>query len=151
MTFQRQTHLGSTGTKYLTIVDFVPPSSLAGNEFSSYREKSTTEQSHMVLGIPATKTFIFQLPDELLVPIVELAAGGPGVPSRVQHATIYNTDVILTLSKVCKRLRRLSQQLLYCNICVERSMVPPSVQISKLHRTLRERKDLRRHCMYVFL
>jgi hypothetical protein len=151
MTILRQTHLGSTDTKCLTIVYFVPPSSLACNGFSSDKEKSTAEQSHMVPGIPAKKTFIFQLPDELLVLIVELAAGGPGVPSRVQYATIYNTGMILILSKVCQRLRRLAQQLLYRNIHIKKPMVPPSVQVNKLHRTLREKMDLRQHCRYIFL
>lgn len=149
MTPRHQTHLGSTGTKCLTIVDFAPPSSLACNGPSSSKEKSTAEQSHILLNIPTTKTFLFQLPDELLMLIVELAASETGIRPRMQHTTICNNGMILVLSKVCKRLKRVAQELLYRDIRVESPMVPPSVAVIKLHRTLRERTDLRQHCRYV--
>jgi hypothetical protein len=131
MTLRRQTHLGPTCTKSLTVIDLVPAT-----------------RPRTLLSIPATNNFIFQLPDELLVPIVELAASGPAFGSRIQHTTTHNNDVVLRLSKVCHRLRRVVQPLLFRNIHVEwpNSTVPPSKRVIKLHRTLREREDLRQHC-----
>jgi hypothetical protein len=133
MVFLRQTHLGSTSKclKSLTIVD------LPSNESSSSKD---------------TRTFIFQLPDELLVPILEFAASEPDV---WQHGTKYKNGVLLALSRVCQRLRRVAQQLLYRHLCVKKRMalsapmVPPGIPVVKLHRTLRGREDLRQHCRCV--
>lgn len=138
MTFRRQTHLGSTGTKSLTIVDFVPPSikSPCGKD---------------------KRTFILQLPDELLELILELAASEPDSRPAQEYGTVYNYGALLVLSRVCQRLKPVAQQLLYRNICVmERPtlsapMVPPSIVAIKLHRTLQEREDFRQHCRYVIL
>jgi hypothetical protein len=136
MTLRRQTHLGSTCTKSLAIIDLVPPSPLAGNK------------SHTLLSIPATKNFIFQLPDELLVPIVELAISGPSLRSRLPQTNTRDNDILLIVSRVCHRLRRVAQPLLFRNIRIEypNTMVPPSKSLMKLHRTLGERADLRQHC-----
>jgi hypothetical protein len=147
MTRRHQTHLGPTDTKSLTIVDFVPSSNVS----SSCKYKSIPEPSDIVLSTTAMRNFLFQLPDELLLPIVELAAGGPGFESRVQLTTIYNNGIVLKLSQVCKRLKRVAQPLLYRNIHVKKPMAPPSFPVIKLHRTLRERVDLRQHCRYVVL
>jgi hypothetical protein len=138
MAARRQTHLGSTKTNSLTIVDLLPPSSLPGHG-----------SSDIILSRPATKNFIFQLSDELLLLIVELAVDGPGFRSQTYTSTTCNNGILLVLSRVCSRLRRVSQQVLYRNICVRGSMVPPSKPIIKLHRTLKERADLRQHCRCV--
>jgi hypothetical protein len=136
MPFRRQTHLGSTCTKSLTIVDLTPPPPLTGNG------------PHTLLSIPATKNFIFQLPDELLVPIVKLAASGPSLRLRMPQTNTRDNDVLLILSRVCHRLRCVAQPLLFRNIHIEspNKMVPPSKSVMKLHRTLGERTDLRQHC-----
>jgi hypothetical protein len=126
-----QTHLGPTGLKSLTIVDL---------------------PSHDTLRNKDTRTLIFHLPDELLVPILEFAASSPGV---WQHGTKYKNGVLLALSRVCQRLRRVAQQLLYRDVCVKKRralsapIVPPSIPVIKLHRTLKRREDLRQHCRCV--
>jgi hypothetical protein len=129
----RQTHLGSTCLKSLTIVDL-----------PSHEPPSTKD----------TRTLIFQLPDELLVRILEFA---PREPDVWQHGPNYKNGMLLALSRVCQRLRRVAQQLLYRDICVKKKitlpapMVPPSIPTTKFHRTLRERVDLRRYCRRVLL
>jgi hypothetical protein len=148
MTHRRQTHLGPTCDRSLTIIDLLPPPSFTCDGYPSGKDVGTNAQSHTLLSIPATKTFIFQLPDELLVPIVELAAIGSETEPGMPHTTIWNKSIVLILSKVCHRLRRIAQPLLFRNIRLDypNTMVPPSIPVLKLHRTLRERADLRQHC-----
>jgi hypothetical protein len=133
MTVLRQTHLGPTCLKSLTIVDL---------------------PSHESLSNKDTRTLIFQLPDELLLRILEFA---PREPDLWQHGPNHKNGMLLALSRVCQRLRRVAQQLLYRDISVKKKMtlsapmVPPSIPVIKFHRTLRERVDLRRHCRRVLL
>jgi hypothetical protein len=146
MTLRRQTHLGPTGTKSLTIID-LPPSSLP----SSGKNKSTATWSQTSKRATAKKPYIFQLSDELLVLIVELVANGPCSRSRVfhlRHTAACNNGIISIISRICHRLRRVAQPALFRNICIEspNATVPPSKPIIKLHRTLRGRADLQQHC-----
>ncbi|KAF2848277.1 hypothetical protein T440DRAFT_175194 [Plenodomus tracheiphilus IPT5] len=149
MTDQLQLHLGCTSTKSLAIIRVAPPSSLLRNGPSSDQDNSTTRRSNTLSGAPTAKIFIFQLPDELLVPIVESAANSArNYPSRIRHKTTYDNTGLLILSQVCHRLSQIAQPLLFRNLRIEfpYSMVPPSLPVLRLHRTLRERPDLRQHC-----
>jgi hypothetical protein len=138
MPLRRQAHLGPTDLKTLTIVEFLPP------PHGSFRGRDR-------------RTPIFQLPDELLVAIVEFAASEPDARSRAQHRTFCNNGTLLILSRICQRLRRLAQPLLYRDICIldqaadPASVVPPSIPVIKLHRTLRNRADLRQHCRSLYV
>jgi hypothetical protein len=138
MPLRRQAHLGPTDLKALTIVEFIPP------PHGSSRGRDR-------------KTLIFQLPDELLVAIVEFAASEPDARSRAQHRTFCNNGTLLILSRICQRLRRIAQPLLYRDICVMNqaaepaSVVPYSIPVIQLHRTLRNRADLRQHCRSLYV
>lgn len=141
----RQTHLGSTTTKSLTIIDLERPS-------GDGEDETTAARLYRVLNKPATRNFIFRLPDELLEQIVELAASSPGERFQWEHATACDKSVVLILSRVCHRLKRIAQPILFRNITSESrsEMVPPSRPMIKFHRTLKENADLRQHCRQVF-
>jgi hypothetical protein len=143
MIYQRQTHLGSTGTKFLTIVELRGLSLPICHMSLTNHSKSPGAHSHSSLSTSTKKKSISQLPDELLVLIVEFAAIGPDdLPDSC------NNEVVLKLSQVCHRLRRLSQPILFLSIRVERPArtVPLNISVLRLLRTLRERADLRQHC-----
>lgn len=141
MASKRQTHLGFAGNKCLTIID-LPLLSTASRAGSSVGEHESTKPTSST-----QRTLIFKLPDELLVAIVELAAGSNG-PHPTHFTMTYDKVAIKILSRVCHRLHRLAQPLLYHHICFgwRNKFVPPSVAVRKLHRTLKERPDLRQHC-----
>jgi hypothetical protein len=103
------------------------------------------------MNMSTQEALIFKLPDEVLVAIVELAASNNGQQPKYWHFTMttYNNVSVMALSRVCHRLRRLAQPLLYHDIFqtnFNHKAVPPSVEIRKLHRTLKARPDLRQHC-----
>jgi hypothetical protein len=107
-----------------------------------------TSHSNHISNAPAAKALILQLPEELLVLIVEFAAGFPNPQAEVPSTIFGDKYVVLKLSKVCHRLRRIAQPLLFRNIRLgyPYQIVPPSPKATKLHRTLEERTDLQQHC-----
>lgn len=101
---------------------------------------------------------LLQLPDELLHPILELAARRPPVrPGLAARALRVDTspfdlqhdqERIRILCQVCFRLYILVHPLLYqaVNFHSSKSVVPPSPAVTKLHRTFKERPDLQQYC-----
>lgn len=135
----RQTHLGSTATKLLTIVDLQGP-----------REWPCT------IVHPIEAYILHLLPDELLVLILKLSSydtspPSPGVWTQFKDVTKYDSKCVMALSQVCHRFKRIAQPLLFSTISSSGTnpMVPPSMPVLRLHRTLRERADLRQHCRWV--
>lgn len=97
-----------------------------------------------------THSFMLQLPDELLALIVEMAAIYDENNSSPQerHMAMCDKDAVLALSRVCHRLGRMAQPVLYRDIRAV-NVLPPSIRMRKLRRTFRDRPDLRQHCKYV--
>jgi hypothetical protein len=94
-----------------------------------------------------THSFMLQLPDELLALIVEMAAifGENKYSPPEQYMSVCDKGAVLALSRVCHRLGRMAQPVLFRNIrAVE--VLPPSIRLCKLRRTFRNRPDLRQHC-----
>lgn len=101
---------------------------------------------------------LLRLPDELLHPILEFAALKLPVRSGLAARTLlvdtspfdprHDEKSIRIPCQVCLRLYTLARPLLYqaVNFHSSKSVVPPSSAVSKLHRTLKERPELRRHC-----
>jgi hypothetical protein len=126
MKFSRQTHLGSTATKLLTIVDLhglpVWPCTIVQ---------------------PKEAYILHQLPDELLVLVIKWSCYD-NAPSeyhpcaRFEGVTAYDDDCVMALSRVCHRFKRISQPLLFSAIYFKYpdEIVPPSIPVLKLHRTL---------------
>jgi hypothetical protein len=141
MAILHQTHLGSTATKLLTIVDLQGPPVWPWTIIQ-----------------PKEAYVLHKLPDELLLLIVELTCHNQS-PSefhpwaRYKSVTTYDMNCIKALSQVCHRFKRIAQPLLFSAIALgwQEYMVPPSMSALKLHRTLRERVDLRQHCRLVVL
>jgi hypothetical protein len=132
-----QTHLGSTATKLLTIVDLQGP---PGWPWTIIQPKA----AHI----------LHKLPDELLVLIIKLSCY-ENSPSdfhrwaRCEDVTAYGNSSVMALSQVCHRFKRIAQPLLFSAIILhdrDSQMVPSSMPVLKLHRTLKERVDLRQHC-----
>jgi hypothetical protein len=139
MKFLRQTHLGSTPTKLLTIVD------LQGLQVWPY----TIIQSNEAC-------ILHQLPDEILLLVVKLSCyeNPPSAHytwTRFEEVRSYDSNSILALSQVCRQFKRIAQPLLFNTVCFRDldQIVPPSIPVLKLHRTLRERVDLHQHCRWV--
>ena len=76
----RQTRLGFTATKSLTIVKH----GLSYEGSTSGQGKSTTQTIRLPPYVPTGESFVFRLPDELLLSIVELAICGPGSRSQAE-------------------------------------------------------------------
>lgn len=140
----RQTHLGSKATKLLAIVDLHGPPPWP----------STIIQSE--------KAYILhRLPDELLLLIVKFSLYTNGRTTReatrgtwalFEDVRAYDNSCIMALSMVCHRLKGIAQPLLFSNIgfMYPDKVLPPSIRVLRLHRTLIDRVDLRQHCRWVF-
>jgi hypothetical protein len=94
-----------------------------------------------------------KLPDELLLLIVNLSCYEQlplefSIWAQCKGATVYHNNCVKVLSQVCHRFKRIAQPLLFSavTLSLREPMVPSSVPALKLHRTLRERPDLRQHC-----
>jgi hypothetical protein len=148
MGYPRQTHIGSKGAKSLIITDlelpYNPPT--AGHE--------TTNPTACALSpAHANKTSILQLPEEILVSVVRFATDKALNCSPLDCEPIDKTCV-KALSRVCHKLRRIAQPLLFRNVAFgwpPNSAVPPCLTVRKFHRTLKENPQLREHCRYVFI
>jgi hypothetical protein len=134
-----QTHLGWTATKHLTIVDLQGPPVWP-----------------WIIIQPNKAHILHKLPDELLLLILKLSCHKQRLRlykgwHRLQSVPSYENNCVMTLSQVCQRFKRIAQPLLFTSIiiCDDDAIVPPSMRALKLHRTLRERVDLRRHCRWV--
>jgi hypothetical protein len=94
-----------------------------------------------------THSLMLQLPDELLTLIVEMAAihDENQSSSQEQYMSVCDKGAILALSRVCHRLGRMAQPVLFQNIRAVK-VLPPSIRLCKLRRTFRDRPDLRQHC-----
>ena len=145
---RHQLHLGPSRTNSLAIIEVDSPSPLASTGSSYGTPKRTTAQSRWPSGEQPTKNSLFQLPDELLAHIVELAISEDGSQNRKQRRTVCHNRIARILTKVCHRLRRLARPLLLRDIRIEypNQVVPPSISVKNLHRTLRDRPHLRKHC-----
>jgi hypothetical protein len=131
-----QTHLGSTAAKLLTIVDLQGPPVWPWTIIQ-----------------PKEAHILHKLPDELLLLIVELscydhAPSEFSIWTQCKGATVYHNNCVKVLSQVCHRFKRVAQPLLFSAVAfsLREPMVPSSITALKLHRTLRERSDLRQHC-----
>jgi hypothetical protein len=94
-----------------------------------------------------THSFMLQLPDELLALIVEMAAiydENKSSPEK-RYMSVCDKGAILALSRVCHRLGRMAQPVLFRNIRAVK-VLPPSIKLCKLRRSFRDRPDLRQHC-----
>jgi hypothetical protein len=139
MTILYQTHLGSTVAKLLTIVDLQGPPVWPWTIIQ-----------------PKEAHILHKLPDELLLLIVELScydhsASENHAWARCEGVIAYDSKGVKALSHVCHRFKRIAQPLLFNAITFGWAdpMAPPSMPALKLHRTLRERIDLRQHCRWV--
>jgi hypothetical protein len=148
MTPLRQTHLGFTATKSLTIIN----NGLPYKGLTSSQGKSTTQTIRPPSHVPTREPFVFRLPDELLLSIVELAIYDPGSRSQAEceECTTRDNDCVRVLSRVCHRLKRIAQPLLFRTLRFGYpiKIVPPSKPAIRLHRTLTENAELRQYCRY---
>jgi hypothetical protein len=143
MQLSRQTHLGSVDTKLLAIVDL----------------QGTPAWPCTI--IQSEKAYILhRLPDELLLLVVKFSLYTNGHTTRetthvrwalFEDTRAGDTSCIMALSQVCHRFKRIAQPLLFRNIgfIYPDQMMPPSIQVLRLHRTLSDRVDLRQHCRWV--
>jgi hypothetical protein len=133
----RQTHLDFSTANSLTLV------------YPAARRAASPQR-------PPGENLLFQLPDELLVSIVEFAAHRPHFahnPCGGCNGDIgpsWNPRVLKALSRVCHRLRRLAQPLLFHTILFSypHSIVPPTKLAGRLHHVLKKNPELRQHCRY---
>jgi hypothetical protein len=148
MALRRQIHLGPSGTNTLAIIDHESTSSQTGKELAHGASRSMNAQSRCPSSDPPKKNFLFQLPDEILAQIIELAIIENDSEDRVLRRKVCHSRLGRILTKVCHRLRRLARPLLLRDIRIEypNQVVPPSISIKNLHRTLRDRPHLRKHC-----
>jgi hypothetical protein len=142
----RQTHIGGNGAKSLIITDLELPCDppTAGHE-------TTNPRARVVSPAHANKAFIMQLPEEILVSVVEFATyKEPNCPP-LDYGPI-NKTCVKALSRVCHRLRRIAQPLLFRIVAFgwPYSIVPPCLAVRKFHRALKENPQLREHCRYAF-
>lgn len=147
MCYQRQTRLGyRNSTKSLTLIDL--------SQASYYSNEPLGIPTNTTSSTTPTRSYILNLPDELLLPIVKLACTSrkPDYPSH-RHDPVHDSGVVRVLSTVCKRMKRLAQPFLFKEIVFEspHTLVRPSMKVKKLHRTLKGRKDLRESCRLVEL
>jgi len=163
MSHLRQAHLGATVAKCLTIMDLA--SSAVRGETSS--TLLPFPQQHGAPN-PVRKSYILQLPDELLVVIVEFSARNfcsstPGECDECDECLngcvwngyetrLWNYHSLKTLSRVCRRFTRIAQPLLFRTIRFEFPIetVPPSKLVRKLHHTLKENRRFQQHCRYAW-
>lgn len=145
MALRLQMHLGPSRTNSLAIIELDPPLSLAGAESSYGIHKGKNAQSRPPEDKRPTKNFLFQLPDEILAQIVELAIDEDDCQNRIK---VCHSRTARMLTKVCHRLRRLARPLLLRDIRIEypHQVIPPSITVKNLHRTLRDRPHLRKYC-----
>jgi len=145
MASQLQMHLGPSPTNSLAIIEPDPQSSPAGAESSSGIHKRTTAQSRLPKVKQLARNLLLQLPDEILALIVELALNEDDSEKRIK---VCHSRTARVLTKVCHRLRRLARPLLLRDIRLEypHQLVPPCITVKNLHRTLRNRPHLRKHC-----
>ncbi|KAF2188456.1 hypothetical protein K469DRAFT_660153 [Zopfia rhizophila CBS 207.26] len=128
--YNRQSHLGPSPNKVLTIVDV---------------ELLRPQPRLQVIG----PTFIFRLPDELLVSIIELAVfeeySWHGCSACRVHP---NAKSAKALSRVCRRISSIAQPMLFHTIKFEGtpSTVPPKKPVIRLYHALRKNPSLRQHC-----
>ncbi|KAH8723253.1 hypothetical protein GQ44DRAFT_828449 [Phaeosphaeriaceae sp. PMI808] len=98
------------------------------------------------------EAYILQLPNELLLWIAKIAGCDSGFITAQKWypfiETTYDNKCIKSISEVCHRFAQIAQPLLFSTINFNplHEMIPPSESVLKLHRTLRERADLRQHC-----
>lgn len=95
---------------------------------------------------------ILQLPNELLVLIIKLATLGPRVRRGCHECKfVPSAQCLKELSLVCRQIRRRAQPLLFPFIQIHRrdQLVPPSLPVVQLHRSLPQNRSLRQHCRYV--
>ena len=149
----RQTHLGGAGataTKSLTLVDLERPRSwepIYGGWAPAPRFPAH-----------AGETVIFRLPDELLARVVEFAAHNPDFepgdaceecpPGRWESKTYWDNECVQALSRVCRRLRRIAQPMLFRTLTFSEysEVVPPSRKALRLHHALESNPTLRGYC-----
>ncbi|KAF2127182.1 hypothetical protein P153DRAFT_433002 [Dothidotthia symphoricarpi CBS 119687] len=143
MQLSRQTHLGSIDTKLLTIVDLQGPPVWPCTIIQS-------EEAYI----------LHRLPDELLLLIVKFSLYTNDRTTRettretwalFEDVRACDTSCIMALSQVCHRFKRIAQPLLFSNIGFmhPNQVLPPSIRVLRLHRTLSDRVDLRQHCRYL--
>jgi hypothetical protein len=149
MTCLHQTYLGFTATKSLTIVGL----ELSCNASTTSQGRSTTPKIHPSSYLPTREAFLFRLPNELLLSIVEFAICDPCSRSQAEcdESAPRDNACVAVLSRVCHRLTRIAQPLLFRTIRFKHriEIVPPAIPVIKLHRTLTKNAELRQYCRYV--
>jgi hypothetical protein len=94
-------------------------------------------------------TFIFRLPQELLISIIELAVFEVVSSHGCSDCDFRpNGKCAKALSRVCWRISRIAQPMLFHTISLEGtpSTVPPKKGGIRVHLALRQNPSLRRHC-----
>lgn len=92
------------------------------------------------------------LPDELLAEILDCATLKKQAHCSEAHHQIRDYETIRSLALVCRRFRRIVTPLLFESIrftqsrLPERTMVPPSGRVRKLHQVLQSNPALRSLC-----
>jgi len=146
MTCLHQTYLGFTATKSLTIIGL----ELSCNTSTTRQGRSTTPKVHPSSYVPTREAFIFRLPDELLLSIVEFTICDPRSRSQAEcdESAPRDNACVGVLSRVCHRLTRIAQPLLFRTIRFKHRVetVPPSIPVIKLHHTLTNNSELRQYC-----
>lgn len=142
----RQTHLGSTITKCLTIVDLALSPRAAETSL-----KILPPSQQLGALVSPRKTYILQLPNELLGVIMEsVAQSSDEWYERLDSdkARLCNNRSLKALSRVCRRFSQIAQPLLFRTIRFKQSSetVPPSTSVQKLHRTLKENPRFQEYC-----
>ena len=139
----RQTHLGPSPNGILAIIDSEPV------HHGTDRERSSLERSSSE-SLPSTGyALMLGLPQELLIAIIELAIFRPCNPQGCPDCKFApNADCAKALSRVCRRVSRIAQPMLFHTIDFEGApwTVPPKKGVLLLHRTLKENPSLCQHC-----
>jgi hypothetical protein len=137
----RQTHLGPCPNKFICIID---------EELPRHPTERPSSDSSSFEGLPvAGPAFILGLPQELLIAIIELAifrrCDPHGCPDCCK---LPNAECAKALSRVCRRVSRIAQPMLFHNIKCDGppSRVSPRNGVLRLHRSLQENPSLRKHC-----
>lgn len=127
-----QSHLGPSPNNVLAIIDL-----------KAVRLQNTRDYQ------PTGPAFIFQLPDELIASIVQLAIFESFHPDGCPDCRFTpNAKCAKALSHVCRRISRIAQPMLFHTIKFQGtpSMVPPKKPVIRLYNILRQNPSLRQHC-----
>lgn len=98
---------------------------------------------------PRGEAFIFSLPDELLVPILELASVSPDFWTWCcECRALGKYTMMKKLARVCHRFNRCILPLLYRSVRFDypQQIVPPTTAVNRLYRSFQNNPSFRQYC-----